>query len=166
LTQVFQRSALQWRPDLGQAVPTNILDDLTQAGADAWLDRVGQVPPTPLSSDDTGLDSDQLVARRVGLLDAYPALQAFFQGDADPLYTFGLPVAVKDYGNVVSVRLERASFQLWTVDAPWASAGTVVVASAGDLAKKAGLWPAAAITPASAVAVQGPPAAAQDTTPP
>jgi hypothetical protein len=166
LTQVFQRSALQWRPDLGQAVPVNTLDDLAQAGADGWLDRVGQVPPAPLSGDDSGLDWDQLVARRVSLLDPYPALQAFFLGDADPLYTFGLPVAVKDYGNVVSVRLERATFQLWTVNVPWASAGTVVVASAGDLAKKAGLWPATAITPAVAVAPQGSPPAAQDTTPP
>jgi hypothetical protein len=140
------------------------LDDLAQAGADAWLDHVSQVPPAPVTSDDIGLGWDQLVARRVGLLDAYPALQDFFQADPDPLYNFGLPVAVKDYGNLVSVRLERTTLQLWTVNVPWASAGTVVVASAGDLAKKAGLWPAAAVTPFVTAAPQGPPTAAQDAT--
>jgi hypothetical protein len=162
LTQVFQKAALQWRPDLGQAEPLNTLDDLAQAGADAWLDHASQVPPAPTTSDDTGLGWDQLVARRVGLLDAYPALRTFFQADPDPLSTFGLPVAVKDYGNLVSVRLERTTLQLWNVDVPWASAGTVVVASAGDLAKQAGLWPAAAVTPAVSVAPPGPPTASPD----
>ena len=111
-------------------------------------------------------ETDHQSARRVGLLDAYPALQNFFQADPDRLYNFGLPVAVRDYGNLVSVRLERTTLQLWNVDVPWASAGTVVAASAGDLAKKAGLWPATAVTPAVTAAPQAPPTASQDATVP
>ncbi|MCL4370071.1 MAG: hypothetical protein M1380_04095, partial [Chloroflexi bacterium] len=37
VTQAFQKLALQWRPDLVQAVPVNVLDDLHVHGADSWL---------------------------------------------------------------------------------------------------------------------------------
>jgi hypothetical protein len=61
--------------------------------------------------------------------------------------TFGLPLSVKDYGSFVSVRLQRATLQLWLVDTAWAPAGSVVVGNAGDLAKEAGLWPLSALAP-------------------
>ena len=135
ITQAFQFAALQWRPDLGQAVTVAILDDLAQAGSDGWLERTRQVPPASAASQNGGL------------LDAYPALADFVQADPDPLDDFGAPVAVKDYGSVVGVRLQRAALQLWTVDEPWASAGTVTVANAGELAREAGLWPISALAP-------------------
>ena len=62
---------------------------------------------------------------------------------------------VADYGSVVSVRLQRATLQLWKSDTPWASAGSVVVGNGGDLAKEAGLWPVDAMTPISVVAPPG-----------
>src|SRR5205823_151505 len=43
LTQVFQKLALQWRPDLGEAVPINVFDELDPA-ANSWLDTRRQVP--------------------------------------------------------------------------------------------------------------------------
>jgi hypothetical protein len=141
VTQVFQRVALQWRADLGQAVPAAIFDDLGLRGADAWLDTTHQVPPAADASGDDSLVPEDVIARHVGLLDAYPALRDFYLADPDPVTTYGLPLSVKDYGPFVTVRLQSGFMQLWTSDAPWAPAGSVVVGSAGEVAEEAGLWP-------------------------
>ncbi|MBI4492103.1 MAG: hypothetical protein HY690_04855 [Chloroflexi bacterium] len=147
LTQVFQKLALQWRPEEGRAVPVNVFDDLNRQGADGWLEAFRQVPRAADTSGDAGLDWEAVVARHVGLLDPYPALREYYLSDPDWLETYGLPLAVEQYGPVVGVRLQRATLQLWTVDVPWAQAGTVVVGNGGDLAKEAGLWPPEAVTP-------------------
>jgi hypothetical protein len=138
-TQAFQKLVLQWRPELGQAVPVNVLDELNRHRADGWLDRERQVPPAADTSADDGLDWDAVVARHVGLLDAYPELRAFWDAAPDALETYGLPLATKDYGAFVAVRLQRATFQLWR--AADGSDPRVVVGNAGDLAKEAGVWP-------------------------
>ena len=52
LTQVFQRLALQWRPELGQVVPINVFDELNQHGSDAWLASANQVPAVTGSTSD------------------------------------------------------------------------------------------------------------------
>jgi hypothetical protein len=44
-------------------------------------------------------------------------------------------------GNNITVRAQRVVFQLWKVDVPWATAGTVTVALGGDIAKDAGILP-------------------------
>jgi len=41
---------------------------------------------------------------------------------------------------------------LWTVDVPWAAAGTVVLGNTGDLAKEVGLWTSEALVPRPAAA--------------
>jgi hypothetical protein len=150
LTQAFQRSALQWRPDLNEAVPVNIFDDLAVRGADAWLDEAREVPPA--GSDPGGASEEDFVDRHLELLDAYPALCEFYAADPDALTMYGLPLTIKEYGALVSVRLQRGNLQLWLADMPWADAGTVVIGNAGDLAKDAGLWPANAVVPAVAEA--------------
>jgi hypothetical protein len=66
------------------------------------------------------------------------------------LNTFGLPLAVKNYGPFVAVRLQRGTLQLWTEDSPSASAGTVLTGNGSDLAKEAGLWPVEATAVAAA----------------
>lgn len=48
------------------------------------------------------------------------------------------------------VRCQRAVFQQWKVDVPWAYAGEVTVANAGDIAKAANLIPANAMKPVTA----------------
>jgi hypothetical protein len=128
-------------------VPVNVFDDLNQNGSDGFLDAVRQVPPAADTSADSGLPFDQVVARHVALLDPYPSLREFFLADPDWLTTYGLPLAVKDYGPFVAVRLQRATLQLWNVDAPWARAGSVVVGNGADVAKEAGLWPVSALAP-------------------
>jgi hypothetical protein len=134
VTQAFQQGALQWQPDLGQAVPINVLDDLHDHGSDDWLDRSRQVPPAPAS----GQPGD------AGLLADYPDILAVYQSNPD---AYGLPVAVKDYGQLIGARFQRSTLQQWKVDQPFAAAGTIVPGSAGDLAKAAGLWPLDATTP-------------------
>jgi hypothetical protein len=88
-----------------------------------------------------------VVSRHEALLDGYPALRAFYDTDPDRLDHYGLPLSVADYGPLVSVRLQRATIQLWTVDVPWAAAGTVVLGNSGDLAKEVGLWSSDALIP-------------------
>jgi hypothetical protein len=144
VTQAFSKLVLQWRPDLAQAVPLNVFDELHEAGADAWLDAFRQVPPAADWSGDAGLDNDSVYLRHVVLLDAYPALRDAYLADPNPIDDYGLPLAVGDYGTVISVRLQRAVLQLWTVDTPSATAGTVTLANGGDIAYEAGLWTNAA----------------------
>jgi hypothetical protein len=148
-TQAFQRAALQWRPDLNEAVPLNILDELSARGDDPWLDSARNVPPLPADSSGTAFaDSEDVMSQRLAMLDEYPQLRDFYESDPDPLTDFGLPVSVKTYGPFVALRLQRGVLQLWITDTPWASAGTVVTGNAGDLAKEAGLWPASGLIPA------------------
>jgi hypothetical protein len=140
-TQAFQKLALQWRPDLGQAVPVNVMDELNQRGSDTWLDQERQVPPAADTSADAGLDFADVVSRHLSLLDAYPELSDYYNSLPDAIDRFGLPLSVKDYGPFVAVRLQRAALQLWKVDSPSAAAGSVVTANGSDLAKEIGLWP-------------------------
>jgi hypothetical protein len=147
LTQAFQRMALQWRPDLGQAVPVNIMDDLAARGANSWLERTRQVPVAIDSAGEANLEWEDVVARHVGLLTDYPALRQFYEAEPEAMTLYGLPLGVAQYGPVISVRLQRATLQLWTTDVPWAAAGTVAIGNAGDLAKEVGLWPASAVAP-------------------
>ncbi len=148
-TQVFQRTALQWHADLGQAVPLDLFPALTARGNDAWLDQARQIPPPADSSPDAGLAPDQVAARHMSMLDAYPALHDFYAADPLAPTLFGLPLSVKDYGQFVTVRFARASVRLWTASMPWAAAGSISVDSDADLAKSLGVWPDAALMPAA-----------------
>jgi hypothetical protein len=146
LTQAFQKGALQWQPDLDMAVPVDIFDGLSPA-TDSWLSTYRQVPPEPDWSIDLGQPWDDVVAAHQALLDAYPPLKDLYFSSSDPLQTYGLPLSVQQYASMVVVRTQRATLQLWTVDTPWAAAGSVVVGNAGDMAKEAGMWPSDAIVP-------------------
>ncbi len=53
----------------------------------------------------------------------------------------------EDYGVVRVLRAQRATFQQWMEEVPWAAAGQVVVANGGDIAKQLGLFNATAGSP-------------------
>ena len=74
-------------------------------------------------------------------------MRAAYETDPD---FYGLPVSVKDYGEVGSARFQRSTIQVWAHDLSFAAAGTVVPGNAGELAKAAGLWPVDAATPGMA----------------
>ncbi len=148
VTQGFQKLVLQWRPEVGQAWPVNIFDELSENGFDPQLYSFRQTPFPLQNFDPPGATWQQIIANRQALLNANPAIRARYFGMADPLNVFGLPTsAVEDMGNHFAIRTQRAVFQQWKEAVPWASAGEVTIANGGDLAKERGWFQAWAIQP-------------------
>jgi hypothetical protein len=149
VTQAFQKLVLQWRPEVNQAWPVNVFDDLSRAGHDTTLLERRQTPrPLAGDFDAPGASWQQVVANRQALLNDYPALRQRYFSASDPLAVFGLPTSrVEDMGNHYAIRTQRAVFQQWKEAVPWAAAGQVTIANGGDIAKELGWLPAAAIQP-------------------
>src|SRR5262249_30275776 len=114
----------------------NVLDELHAHGSDGWLDTIQRIPPP--SPDGQPGTTDMLAP--------FPTILARYQADPE---LYGLPVAVRDYGQIGSARFQRSSLQGWQQDQPFAAAGAVIPGSAGELARTAGLWPVDAATPGS-----------------
>ena len=141
VTQAFQKGVLQWRPEADQAYFLNTFDLLHDRGLDNWLLTYRQTPVPFDTAPDTGLSWEQVVARHLALLDQTSAIKERFLANPDWLDHYGLPVAHADMGNSFVIRAQRATFQAWKEDVPWAKKGEVSVANGGDLAKEAFLWP-------------------------
>lgn len=144
--QAMQRTVFQWRPEIGQVYFVNVFDLLTEAGKDDWLYVVRQTPRPLPASFDGGKSWNEVVKSRLALLDENPAIkQQFFGVVGDPILMNGLPTSrVTDMGNNYTLRAQRAVFQQWKQDVPWAKAGQVTVALGGSIAIEAGLVPVAA----------------------
>ncbi|MDQ4076380.1 MAG: glycosyl hydrolase family 18 protein [Chloroflexota bacterium] len=142
VVQVFQRVVFQWHPDAGKVYFVNVFDRLGEMGADEWLLRVRQTP-SARQWDEAGLTWDEIVRRRLAVLDAFPAIRtAYFGVVGDPIQANGLPTtAVVDMGNHYALRAQRVVFQQWKEDVPWARQGEVTMALGGSIAKEAGLLP-------------------------
>lgn len=145
--QVMQKEVFHWQPQARTVAFLNVFDGLHDQGLDAWLDTQRQIPPRRDTSPDAGLSWSQVIARHQKLLAQDPAIRARYMADPSALDDYGLPMSVKDYGPVVVVRCQRAAFQHWKVAMPWAAAGAVTLVNGGDLAKEAGLFPAAGLAP-------------------
>lgn len=146
VNQAFQRGIFQVSPN-GNVEWANVFDLLSQAGKDEWLIAARQTPKAADWSIDTGKGWEQVVTNHLTLLDQNPALKAAYLSDPMWLQKFGLPMAIAKMGNAIVVRGQRAVFQLWLEDVPWAKAGQVTIALGGDNAKEAGLVPKNAATP-------------------
>jgi hypothetical protein len=144
--QAFQKVVFQWRPEAGTVYYANVLDEMHDAGLDGAL-QAQLVPPPSDWSGDAGLPFNQVVQRHMAVLASNPAIAAAYNAEPDTLNRNGLPMSIQTLSNVVVVRTQRKVFQQWLVDVPWAKAGQVVTANGGDLAKAAGLYPSAAVTP-------------------
>lgn len=147
VTQAMQKVVFQWRPEVGQVWFLNTFDALHDKGKDDWLLVYRQTPKPFDTSPDTGLSWEQVVKRHQAFLDQNDAIKKVYFADPSPIEHFGLPVAYADEGNSFVIRAQRATFQFWKEDVPWAKKGDVSVANGGDLAKEASLWPADAIVP-------------------
>ncbi len=147
VTQAMQKVVFQWRPDTKQVWFLNTFDALQDKGKNDWLLVYRQTPKPFDTAPDTGLTWDQVAKRHQGFLDQNEAIKKVYFADPYPVDHYGLPVAYADMGNSFVIRAQRATFQYWKENVPWAKAGDVSVANGGDLAKEAGLWPAAATTP-------------------
>jgi len=148
VVQATQKAVLQWHPDLGRAVPVNLLDELSHAGKDDFLLTFRQLPRPASFDDEAGLTASQVTEKRLRLLDASPPIRDAYFAVPDPLEASGLPVApVTDVGPALVLRAQRRAFQLWKVATPFARAGQVTVVNGGDLGKEADLYPQAATKP-------------------
>ncbi len=147
VAQATQKAILQWMPQENQVVPANVFDILHDRGLDPWLLAKRQIPPPFDTSPDTGLPFEQVIRRHLAFLDISPAIRARYLADPNPLVHFGLPTSFSDLGMVVVVRSQRAAFQEWKINTPWAQAGVVTLANTGDIAKETGLVPAEASLP-------------------
>ena len=147
LYQATQAALLQRDPVSGGVRLANVFDMLSAAGFDAWLEAFSQIPPSRDWAGDQGLAWEAIVARHLAILYPYASLLARFQAVPDWINRHGLPMGVHELPSVVVVRGQRAAFQLWLEDVPWAAAGTTTVVLAGDVAKEAGLIPAEAQVP-------------------
>ncbi len=146
-TQAFQKGVLQWRPEVKQAYLLNTFDLMHDRGLDDWLLTYRQIPKPLDNKPDTGLPWDKVVARHLAFLDKNQAIKQRFLSNPAWLQQYGLPESYADEGNSFVIRAQRATFQYWKVDVPWAKKGDVTIANGGDIAKEAYLWPIEAAIP-------------------
>ncbi len=163
VTQAFQKLIFQWNSS--QVAIVNIIDLFTRYGRDDWLQVEKQVPPVADWSADRGRSWAEIVAAHQALLDRFPAIREVYFRASDPIALYGLPQAVADYPTVSVVRAQRAVFQQWKVDTPWAAAGQVTIANGADVAKEAGIL-ATVAGEALRPTLAGPPAGGGLTIPP
>lgn len=150
VTQAFQKLVLQWRPETGQVSPVNVFDELSKANFDAHLFSNSQVPRPlrPEEVDPPNGSWNEIVAQRHGLLADNPAIQSRYFSQSDPLTIFGLPTSrVEDMGSHYALRTQRAVFQQWKEEVPWASRWEVTIANGGDMAKQLGWLPVNVLQP-------------------
>ena len=145
VVQVMQSAVFQWNPATGEVQFVNIFDLMEQAGNDAWLEAVRQVP-RPKQWNDVALPWTGVVQNRLAVMDSFPAIKrAYFGAVGDPVQMNGLPTSdVVDTGESLVLRTQRAVIQQWKKDVPWAKKGEVTFALGGDIAKEAGLVPTGA----------------------
>ena len=84
----------------------------------------------------------------LALLDGQKDIKGAYFSVADPVSRFGLPMSgVADTGDALMLRTQREVFQLWKHDMPWAKAGQVTLANAGELLRDAQVFQADVFTP-------------------
>ena len=100
------------------------MDDLSAAGYDEWL-RTSQGIPAPFDvHEETGLDFEAVKARRLRFLDGNPAVRQRFLAERNWQELYGLPVSFDETEQAWVLRTQRAAFQFWKADVPWARRGT------------------------------------------
>ena len=146
VTQTFQKAVFQWQPGKGVFL-VNVFDLLHDARYDVRLlihhSTPKQLPRLFFFVDATGKRVEAIdrvtedKKRRLALLDANPAIRERYYSAPNPLWQYGLPTSkVEDYGNVFVIRTQKAVFQQWKEDVPWAKAGEVTIANGVDVAKE------------------------------
>ena len=154
--QLTQGALLQWRPELGAAVPANAFEMLESAGKDDWLYAFKGIP-RPIKDDGSGGDWQKAREIRLAWLTderikahylANPNPGAIHQWSVDDsVQLYGLPMSQPErFGPFICQRFQRVSLQLWVEQVEGMPApGTVVRVLGGDLLKEAGLIPSDAL---------------------
>ncbi|HEX2987371.1 MAG TPA: hypothetical protein VHS06_04290, partial [Chloroflexota bacterium] len=129
VTQAMQKVVFQWRPDYKEVWFLNTFDALQDKGKNDWLLNYRQTPKTMDTTPDNGLTIEQVIRRHIGFLDQNEAIKKVYNSDKQSIDHYGLPVAYADMGNSFVIRAQRATFQYWKEDVPWANKGDVTVAN-------------------------------------
>jgi rare lipoprotein A len=139
ICQATQRAILQWRPDEGRVRLVNVMEYLSQIGADERLAEDRLVPrPVEDASDQARRDWLQL----------NPKIRAVYASVVDPLTIFGLPLSPPvPMGEAVAMRLQRGVIYVWPRPQPWTGPAAVSVGNAGDFVKEMRGLPADAVVP-------------------
>lgn len=137
-TQFFQKGVFQWQAATRSFTYLSIFDTLSARGLDPVLAAEYLIPPPADKSADDALTWDLVAAKQLAVLYDVPAIAKYVQKTPNWLDRFGLPVGIQDYGDVVVVRTQRAAFQWWRVDTPFAKAGEVTIVNSGEIAKALG----------------------------
>ncbi len=160
--QATQGVLLQWNPAAGVMNIANVFDILSANGFDDHLEVKSQIPRSFDWSSDDGRPfegTDGIVENHFNVIfnprsddsevmrAARPALRATYLANPQWLLQYGLPMGIKEYGNVIVVRGQRAAFQYWRENVPWAAAGQVTKVLGGDVYKESGLIPDDAVAP-------------------
>jgi len=141
VSQAVHGGVLQWSPEQGAVVTAPILNKLSEAGHDGWLEENHGIPEAG-EPDLAILYSDAAIKNR-------------FLGEANWRRIFGMPVAFVDHPHVAILRAENQAFQHWKIETGWgAGPGHVSTMNVGSMAVEAGIIPSESLelargTPAS-----------------
>ena len=151
VAQAFQKGIFLWDQHSQSVHLMNLFDDLSAAGADPFLETHRFIPRSNDWLEDWGQTWPVIVANHMALLEEDAAIKAAYLAESklgrDPITINGLPMGIRDYGDVIVLRAQRRAFQLWKFETPWSRIGEVVVVNGGDLAKELDLIPLPAQLP-------------------
>ncbi len=146
--QAFQKGIMQSKSADSGVGLLNLFDELSEQGLDPALYDLHQVPHHLPPDWDGDISSDEIVNKRLALLDGYPKLSEAYFAVKDPLAIYGLPASeVEDMGNHFALRFQRTILQEWKEDVPWAKAGMVTIANTGEIARSLNNLPAESLVP-------------------
>ena len=148
ITQAMQKVVFQWRPEVGRRLLPEHLRRPPRQGQGRLAAELPPDPPALRHRPGRGplLGAGGIAPPGDAGPEPAPSRRPT-SPTADPIAHFGLPVSYADMGNSFVIRAQRATFQYWKENVPWAKQGEVTVANGGDLAKEIGLWPEEAATP-------------------
>lgn len=151
IAQAFQKGILLWDQQSQSVRLMNLFDELSAAGSDPFMETHRFIPRSNEWLEDVGQPWPVIVASHLALLDEDAAIKAAYyairEQGLDPIAFNGLPMSIRDYGDVTVLRAQRRAIQHWKIETSWSSIGEVVVVNGGDLAKELNLVPPPAQAP-------------------
>lgn len=147
--QLFQRGALQWRPERNGALLSNIFQWFQDGNRDPFLKSLGV--PEPIADDGSNGNYQAAVQTRMGwMTDAAIRRHFLSSPNSATIRTWNQDTAIELYGLPMSrpersgpfivQRFQRIAFQLWVEDVSGMPAkGSVVGILGGDLLKQSGI---------------------------
>ena len=146
--QVTQKAVLQWDPRRKEVQLVNVMDYLSAAGMDGWLESEESVPRPAAEVSGSSIDWDGVVKSHYALLDNAPITRSFYFSSTNRQALLGLPRSrPQEFETRYSVRFQRGVLYVWKAGVDGVVEGLISVGSAGEMAIRAGLFDVEASTP-------------------